>query len=207
LDLHEALSLDRAEMAALMQEFHRTVVACFGYPGPTIAAIGGHAIAGGALLSLACDVRVIADAGISFGIPGIHLGVAYPDVALEVLRAQLAPTQIERVLFDGGRLAPEEAALLEVVEEPVPAERLHEHARQRAVELAGVGLAAYASAKASVRGAALRRLKALDDAGEQSPGAQAWLDVWFSPGTRGLLDAARAGLGKGRGAAGAEASR
>lgn len=207
LDLHEAAGLDRAAMGSLMQEFHRTIGACFAYPGPTVAAIGGHAIAGGALLSLACDVRVIADAGISFGIPGIHLGVAYPDVALEILGAQLAPMQIERVLFDGGRLAPEEAALLELVEEPVPAEHLRAHARRRALELAGVGAAAYASAKASVRGAATRRLLELEAAGAQSPGSQAWLDVWFSPGTRALLDAARASLGRSRGGAGEGGAR
>jgi enoyl-CoA hydratase len=194
LDLHQAARLDRAEMGELMLDFHHALLACFAYPGPVVAEIGGHALAGGALLALACDARLIADAPISFGIHGIRLGVAYPDVAVEVLRAALAPCHVERLLYRGRRLDPVEAAQLELVEEPVPADCLAERARQKARELGAGPGSAYAAAKVRVRGAAIERLETLAAEGSQAPGARAWLDVWFDPATQALLREARAGL-------------
>ena len=83
LDLQAAATADRAAMAHLMERFHRALAACFLHPRPVVAALGGHALAGGALLALACDRRVMADGDRRFGIHGVHLGVSYPQVAVE----------------------------------------------------------------------------------------------------------------------------
>jgi enoyl-CoA hydratase/carnithine racemase len=57
----------------------------FGYPGPTVAAINGAAIAGGCVLACACDRRLISPQA-QIGAAEVRVGVPFPVAALEVMR-------------------------------------------------------------------------------------------------------------------------
>jgi enoyl-CoA hydratase len=61
-------------LALLNQLFYRL----YGLSVPTVAAINGHAIAGGLVLALACDWRVAIADGALFGLTEVSVGVAYP---------------------------------------------------------------------------------------------------------------------------------
>ncbi len=117
LDLREVFPLGRREMAAFMQEFIATLRRVLTWPGPTVAAINGHALGGGFLLALACDKRLVAE--------GTHARIGFPDVEKQVPLSHSLRLMALHVLPRGeadlvnGRAAnftPEEAARRGIVE-------------------------------------------------------------------------------------------
>ncbi len=194
LDLDFAIELDRTGMARLMRAFEEALRACYLHPAPVVAAIAGHALAGGALLALCCDRRILAARGCRFGIHGIHLGVSYPEIAIEVLRDSWPRRLVEELLYEGRIYEPQDALRRGLVDLVVPGEEVEEEAVACARSLASPSLAAYALAKASVRRRAGERLA------RNTPGAdESWLDQWFSPKTRAKLLQARDALMRGEG--------
>jgi enoyl-CoA hydratase/carnithine racemase len=179
LDLIAALALDRGGMAALMDAFHRALRAVLLWPAPVAAAVQGHALAGGALLALCADFRVMARGRARFGVHGVQLGVVYPQIAVEVVRWRLGRPAGERLLY-GGRLHSGTAALREgFVDDLVDRDGLGARAASWALE------PALAAAKT-----ALVRPVSCRVADIEPEGREAWLDQWFSPGTRARVRAA-----------------
>src|SRR5262245_27664133 len=68
LDLRELYELDRVTLAQLVDRLDETVLAWFSLPRPTVAALNGHAIAGGCVLALACDHRLVVDRDATVGV-------------------------------------------------------------------------------------------------------------------------------------------
>jgi enoyl-CoA hydratase/carnithine racemase len=90
LDLREVAGLDATQMADFLRLLERLFSALYLYPGPTVALIDGHAIAGGCVLALCCDVRVAAaDPTIKIGLNEAALGVVFPPRTLAIVRARV----------------------------------------------------------------------------------------------------------------------
>jgi len=89
LDLVTLSDFSRGQMLAFMGQFDRLVLRLFTWPRPVVAAINGHAIAGGCALALACDVRIMARGEFRMGLNEIELGLPLPISALEVARASI----------------------------------------------------------------------------------------------------------------------
>ena len=66
-----------------------TFLAVFNHPGPVVAAVNGHAIAGGCVLAAACDARLMS--GGRIGLAELSVGVPFPTVALEIMRHAVGP--------------------------------------------------------------------------------------------------------------------
>src|SRR5215475_13662054 len=66
----------------------------FTFPRPVIAAVNGHAIAGGCIFVCACDYRIMAEGSARFGVPELLVGVPFPPIVLEVLRFILTNTSM-----------------------------------------------------------------------------------------------------------------
>lgn len=92
---------DRDEVGSFLQAFNALILDLFSYPGPTAAAIGGHAVAGGCLLSLCCDIRVMATGQARQGLSELNLGVPVPAVGLKMLRARLSSPALDDLVFRG----------------------------------------------------------------------------------------------------------
>lgn len=184
LDLEHCLDLDRDGMRALMEAFHRALTACVLYPGPVVAAVGGPALAGGALLALACDRRLGAEGHARFGVHGVQLGVSYPQVAIEIARERLGERGAARLLFAGRLLDAHEAWREGWIDDLVASADLVARAREQGRMLAVSGV--FARVKARVRAPLAARLRDLDRAG-----MDAWLDQWFSADTRARVEHSR----------------
>jgi enoyl-CoA hydratase len=72
-----------------LPELSAMFTAVFGHPGPVLAAVNGHAIAGGCVLAAACDVRVMSQGKI--GLTELSVGVAFPTAAMEIMRHAVGP--------------------------------------------------------------------------------------------------------------------
>jgi len=98
-DLKRLSTANRNEVELVLSRFSATILELFSYPGPTVAAVAGHAIAGGCLLALACDVRVMAAGRPRIGLSEVNLGVPVPADCVRMLRARLAPDVVTELVF------------------------------------------------------------------------------------------------------------
>lgn len=163
LDLKLLPTLSTVEKNETFHLFGRLMVRVFGSPIPTVAAMTGHAIAGGALLALACDVRVAAAEGGRFGLTEVPLGLPLPTFGLALARAAVPAHLLTEVCLHGRVYGLAEAAERGIVEAVVPADRVVEAAIGRAVELAKVPAEAYAVTKDRLRGESIREALARMD--------------------------------------------
>ena len=110
----------------------------FCFPKPVVAAINGHAIAGGCVLACAVDHRLMASQSGRIGIPELLVGVPFPVLALEIVRLAAAPAHFRALVYQGVTLSPEEAIEKGLVDAVVDPERLLEEASALAESLAAV---------------------------------------------------------------------
>jgi enoyl-CoA hydratase len=129
----------------------------FTFPMPVVAASTGHALAAGALLLLACDVRIGADAPAKVGLNEVAIGMGLPQFAVELARYRMAPGQYDSILF-GRVFAPADAVAAGYLDKVVPADELLASATAEAQELAKLDTGAVAHVKRSSRQAIADRV-------------------------------------------------
>jgi enoyl-CoA hydratase len=182
VDLRRILDGGRPYTEAFLTSLSRMFRAVFDHPRPTVAAVNGHAIAGGCVLALACDVRLMS--GGRIGLAELAVGVPFPTSALEIVRHTLG-TNAGRAVLRAETVGPEQALTLGMVDEVVGPDELHPRALDLATELAARAPEAYRLAKTQLHGpanAAIDATTAEDDA--------AVLAGWTSDETRRRIEAA-----------------
>lgn len=98
--------------------------AAFELTKPMVAAVNGHAIAGGCVLAAAADVRLMAEGAGRIGIPEIKVGVPFPRVALEVVRYAMGDVASRRLILGAQTYPPAEAQAIGLIDHVVPADEL-----------------------------------------------------------------------------------
>ncbi len=187
LDLRELASLDGTAMRSFLMLLENCVTELYLYPAPTVALINGHAIAGGCVLALCCDRRVVTNnPRTRIGLNEVALGVRFPPRTLAAMRARVPRRHAEEVFLGAKLHDPARALALGLVDElSDDAPRV---ARERLAALAESPSEAYALAKRDLRGS--RQDLATDQAVER------WLDesvpLWTSNDVKRRLAAALA---------------
>lgn len=153
LDLRLCSGFQRDEMAKYVDAFESLFERLFTFPLPTVAFLAGPAIAGGAILALACDVRVIAP-GSLIGVNEVELGIPFPSMAFEIARFGIpAASHVDGILL-GKKLDAVEALERGIVHEVAPSVDV---AVGRAREFLARGPSAVRATKKSLRREALER--------------------------------------------------
>ncbi len=80
---------------------HALYDAVFFYPKPVVAAINGHAIAGGAVLAACADRRIMAQGTGRIGVTELLVGVPFPALAFEIVRFAVPPRFLAEVTLSG----------------------------------------------------------------------------------------------------------
>jgi enoyl-CoA hydratase len=144
VDLRRILDGGRAYTAEFLTELSRMFRAVFDHPRPTVAAVNGHAIAGGCVLALACDVRLMS--GGRIGLTELAVGVPFPVTALEIVRHALGP-RADRAVLRAETVGPDRALVLGLVDELTAPDELLPQAVALAGDLAARSPEAYRMAK------------------------------------------------------------
>jgi enoyl-CoA hydratase len=177
-------------MDGFMAWFDAVMLRVFAFPRPVVAAVGGHAVAGGAVLALACDARVIAGAGAGwFGLNEIRLGVPFPASAVEIVRHAIPAGSVDQVLYGGELFDPREALARGLVTDLVSGDAV-EAARQTCARLAAAPAGAFETIKTALKGPAVERARAT-----LGPLRHAFIDAWYAPEARRRIGEARLRLG------------
>ncbi len=161
-------------LAALSSAFRRL----FEFQRPAVAAVNGHAIAGGMILSCACDRRLMARGNGRIGVPELQVGVPFPAAPLEIVRTAVPSERLEPLIYRGKRATVDEALAWGLIDEATDPERLLPRALDAARELAALPPAAFALVKKLLRQPALDRLERHGQAHDAEV-----LRQWTSPQT------------------------
>ena len=175
----------------LVATLSEALLALFRFPLPTVAAVNGHAIAGGAVLACACDYGLVADGPTRIGVSELAVGVPYPLSALEIVR-HATGSHAEEVIFTARNYSPAEARDRGFVNEVVPADELLARALATAEALGSVPTASYQATKHGLRGPLIDMVVR-----EQRVFDAQIRRLWSSPevtaSIRGFVDQLRAG--------------
>jgi enoyl-CoA hydratase len=142
------------------------------HPLPVVAACTGHAIAGGALLLGASDVRIGADGDFKIGLNEIAIGVPLPIFAHALAADRLDPRQLVRATLGATLYPPREAAEVGWLDRVVPMDDLLEVALAEARQLATLPREPYALSKLTIRRATITHVRATMESDLQEIGAR-----------------------------------
>jgi enoyl-CoA hydratase len=160
------------EQREMVASINAMALGFYALPCPLVGAITGHAIAGGLVLALCTDIRVASAAG-RYGLTEVKVAVPYPQAAIGVVAAELAP-HAARVLALGNELIDGDGCLrLGVFDEILLADAVLPRALELAAGLAAFPADVYARTKGELRGATIERLRG---AAAEDPLLARWVD-------------------------------
>jgi enoyl-CoA hydratase/carnithine racemase len=191
LDVPALLRLDRAGIRQLWQTFFGLLRDLAASPIPVVAALTGHSPAGGTVLAIFADHRVLAAGDFRVGLNEVRVGLPVPEVLLRALTYVVGERQAARLAVGGLLLAPDEALHAGLVDELAPLDEVVARAVARARELLAIPRAAMTGTRALAR----RPLVAAFDAVDERV-LDAVTDQWFSDEAQATLRALAARLGK-----------
>ena len=124
LDVPALLALDAKGLEAAWRSFFRVCATLAASPIPTVAAITGHSPAGGAVISLYCDYRVMAEGNFRIGLNEVQVGLIVPEVIQYAFRRLLGAHRAERLLVAGAMIESAQAERIGLVDALTPVERV-----------------------------------------------------------------------------------
>ena len=165
-----------------LRALHRLYDAAFNLPKPLIAAVNGHAIAGGAVLACCVDRRIMARGKGRIGITELQVGVPFPALAFEVVRFAVPHRYLPEFALGAATYATDEALQRGWVDELVEADALPARAVAVAQQYAALSPPAFAQTKKQIRQAVTERLAQSSAATDTAVTA-----IWTAPATLGFV--------------------
>jgi enoyl-CoA hydratase/carnithine racemase len=181
-DIPSLYRLPREEIVRFYNAFVQVCMELYTLPKPSVVAISGHALAGGCILALCCDQRLIADGRKLMGLNEVKLGIPVPFIAECILRQLLRGRDARQVLETGDFYAPEQLLAMGLVDRIEPTGRLLAAAMETARSLASPPLSAYAAIKHSRTQSVQAEVSA-----KQEERDRILIDSWYSQEARQLL--------------------
>lgn len=184
-DIREVFAYSREQMGDFFRRFVSVYTGLRALPKPVVAALTGHTFAGGAILALACDVRVMARGEFGFALTEINLGLVLTDEIRSMVVEAVGVARARELLLSGDPVPPQRAYEIGLVHELAEADGVFARAVERAAALAAKPLSAFAEIKRGLRGGS-----------ETAPGEiERFLDLWFSAEGEAARRAVAAKLG------------
>ncbi len=156
----------------MVEGINEMALATYALPCPVVAAVSGHAIAGGLVLALCADLRVAARGG-SYGLTEVKVGVAYPQAAIGVVRAELTASAARFLALGNALVDADECVRLGVFDEALEPPEVLPRALELAGTLASFPAETYALTKRELRAATTEQLRR---AAAEDPLLAAWVE-------------------------------
>ena len=158
LNLKVLPTLKPDELKSTLINFGHTMLRVYNFPIPTVAAVTGHAIAGGFVLMSACDLRFAAEGPHRIQLNEVALGLTLPTWATIISESAIPPQWQTEAILHSRLYTPAEALERGIINRVVsPAEKLLDEARAAARELTALDTAAYARVKTAKRELGMKR--------------------------------------------------
>lgn len=184
LDIPLLIGFDRGAILATWNSFYRLMLELAASPIPVAAAITGHSPAGGAVLSIFCDYRIMAEGDYRIGLNEVQVGLPLPATILRAFIRLLGPHQAERLSVSGQLITAAEALRVGLVDELVPLDQVV----PRAIEWCQGLLALPPRAMATTRRQARADLVRIVEEGAHAE-TEPLVQDWFSEETQSTMRA------------------
>ncbi len=166
-----------------IRKFSKLTQQIFMYPKPVIAALNGHTIAGGCILSLACDYRVMVKGKAKISMNELTFGSTIFSSVAEYLRFGVGSSNAQKVLYSGKMYTAEEALSLGLVDEAVTQRSFRNAVNKVALEYGARDKKVYNSVKKLLRSEIYKRIEK-----NEKGSISEFVDIWYSKSTRKQLE-------------------
>jgi enoyl-CoA hydratase len=153
------MSAGRQTALQLVTKGGNLLLRMFGYPRPLVLACTGHAMAAGALLLLASDLRIGARGDFKIALNEVTIGMSLPVFGVELARARLSKRHFTRAVLHSHVYGPETACDAGYLDETETPEKLLETALERATSLSALKAPAFGATKDRARGAIIASVR------------------------------------------------
>jgi len=157
---------------------HQLYNTVFYHPKPVVAAINGHAIAGGAVLAACADRRIMARESGRIGVTELLVGVPFPSLAFEIIRFAVPPRYLQEFTLGAATYATDAAMQQGWIDEIAEVEELLEDAVAVAQELSMLAPLAFEQTKMQLRQAVIDRYELNGEATDKRVA-----EIWTAPAT------------------------
>lgn len=182
LDLITLYAYDKDQIEAFWNAFMDLVYKLVAFPKPAVASITGHSPAGGCVLALCCDYRVMAQGEFIIGLNEVPVGIVVPSSIFALYSFWIGQAQAYRNLLEGKLLNPADALACGLVDETIPADRILTAAGRKAKAVAQFDKTAWANTKLNLRHELLKNI-----ADSKALAIDQVLQQWWKPSTRQIL--------------------
>ena len=177
-DIPEFLSYTKEEFTRYLTEFTGLYTYMFSYPKPIVAALNGYTIAGGCMLALACDHRVMVTGNARISLNEISFGASVFAGSMEMLRFWAGSKNATNVLNSGALYSANEAKKLGMIEDITTDKELKNLATNVAMELGSKHPPAFASIKQQLRKSTLEEMQS-----REAESIEKFVEIWYSKET------------------------
>ncbi len=191
LDLIELYHYNEQEAKSFWHLFLDFSAKITAFKKPLVAAINGHSPAGGCVIALACDARVMAEGKYIIGLNEVPVGIIVPNSIFSLYSFWLGKANAYRNLLEGKLFSPEEALNIGLVDELVKPESIMTAAERKVRKYMAFEANTWQQSKLNLR----KELIAATSA-DQSKDLEIMLKQWWSPSTRAILKSLIDGLQK-----------
>jgi enoyl-CoA hydratase len=178
VDLQRIVAGGPSYVEEFLPALSASFMAIFDHPGPVVAAVNGHAIAGGCVIAAACDVRLMSQGKI--GLAELSVGVPFPPAAMEIMRHAIGPA-VSHLVLTATLLDPAQAQSIGLVQHVCNAEDLVDSAVDRAGQMARIQADVFSVSKRQLQQPARDRIAA------RSGDEEAVVEIWSSDRTRDAI--------------------
>lgn len=182
LDLIELYNYDKAEVKAFWQLFLGFVNNLISFKKPLVSAISGHSPAGGCVIALASDYRVMANGKYIIGLNEVPVGIIVPNSIFQLYAFWIGKAKATQSLLEGALFAPEEALQIGLVDEVVNGASLLTAAERKIRKYMALEANTWQQSKLNIRQELLAHTAA-----DQTETLEKMLAQWWSPTTRNIL--------------------
>lgn len=182
LDLIELYNYSEAEAESFWHLFLDFIANITSFRKPLVAAINGHSPAGGCVIALACDYRIMAEGKAIIGLNEVPVGIIVPNSIFHLYAFWIGNAQASRSLLEGRLFTPEEALQVGLVDELVNPESILTAAERRIRKYMGMERNTWEQSKLNIRKDLIAAARA-----NQDEALALMLKQWWAPTTRNIL--------------------
>jgi 3,2-trans-enoyl-CoA isomerase len=182
LDLIELFEYDEDTIRSFWIDFLDLVTSLVSFKKPMIAAISGHSPAGGCVLALCCDYRIMAEGKYIIGLNEVPVGIIVPESIFHLYSFWLGQANAYRFLLEGKLMNNQEALAKGLIDEVVHPESILHAAERKMLTYIQLESNTWQQSKINLRTELLKKVG--QDPTEM---LEPMLAQWWSASTRSIL--------------------
>ncbi len=174
-DIPEFLNYSKDEFRVFVEKFCKLLNEIFLFPKPVLSGINGHAIAGGCLLALACDYRIMVEDRTKIALNELTFGSTVFPIGISILKYTVGTRNAEIMLERGGMYSANQAKEIGLIDKSAPLEKFDDLVEETLGEYSNKDPLAFSDLKYNLRKNVIERDNDFD--------INRFIDIWYSDNT------------------------